>query len=392
MTSQGTVLPTLMACMLALGLSACADDGDSTGDSDGTGGDSGSEGTGGSMSAGSTAPATSSTPEDTGGSDGADGTGDSGSDGPGDTGSDGADTSGDTAGDTSGDTTTGGGILEVVESDPADGEAGVTEDAAIVVRFSQPMNKAATQVAYQSADIPAAEVTFSWNAASDEMTVTPNALLPYAIGDDPSTLQAEAFTFSITTAAESADGTPLPEEYTATFTTLRRFLQYIDNDAFLTGKTTDLGDKGVTPYMGDHADNDPSRYFVTFDLSGLAPDIVDVEAAEFSAGYLPGPIGNPFTDLGGLAYQQVAYDTFSQDLFDTPGIGSDALILGPNTTSNDVDVVPELSDVIADPATFEDRLQFRLFWFPFESDGNGDLDGVTMDSTQFEVGVLYLAP
>lgn len=44
-------------------------------------------------------------------------------------------------------------------------DEGVYEDEAIVIQFSEAMDKAQTQAAFQSADIPG--VTFSWNASGD---------------------------------------------------------------------------------------------------------------------------------------------------------------------------------------------------------------------------------
>lgn len=299
-------------------------------------------------------------------------------------------------GDSTGDPdtgTTGGMELQILEVSPADGEAGVTDDAVIVVTFSEPMNKAATQAAYQSADIPAAMATFSWNDAGDELTITPNELLEYAEGDDPDTLEALSYAWTITSAAESADGDVLAEDQSFSFTTLRRFLQNIAYDQSLTGKITDLNDKAKTPYLGDYDDNDTARYFVTFDLGSLAPDVADVEMAELNAARLEAPIGTPFTQLGGVDYAPVVFDALEGETFDIDTVGG-ADWLFP--TSDDVDVGVDATDhleaALADPGMYGNRLQYRFAWFPNETDGNDDLDGITLSTSDIDVWVLYLAP
>jgi uncharacterized protein YceK len=49
----------------------------------------------------------------------------------------------------------------VVSISPPNGAKGVKDDENIIITFSEKMDKAATQAAYQSADLPASEVTFT---------------------------------------------------------------------------------------------------------------------------------------------------------------------------------------------------------------------------------------
>ena len=99
----------------------------------------------------------------------------------------------------------------VVSVSPADGSIGVTADAKIIVTFSKPMDQAATQAAYQSADLPSTGVTFDWNAAATEMTVKPNAPLIYATGSDPNAVVAKAYAFRLTSTAKDKTGNALVE-------------------------------------------------------------------------------------------------------------------------------------------------------------------------------------
>jgi hypothetical protein len=70
----------------------------------------------------------------------------------------------------------------VVSVSPANGTTGVSANTTIVVTFSKPMDRALTQAAYQSTDLPTANVTFTWDVSDTVMTIKPNAALEYAKG------------------------------------------------------------------------------------------------------------------------------------------------------------------------------------------------------------------
>jgi hypothetical protein len=386
MKTRSTPLPLILtACVLACG----GNDGASATDdgADSSGADSSDD-------AGDDLPSTST--DGGGDADGSTSGGDADGDGSTSAGdADGSTSAGDAStGESGDDGTTGAAVVpEVIESSPADGEAGVLEDAAIVVHFSVPMDKAATQLAYQSTDVPAGDVTFAWNAVGDELTVTPNQPLAYAMGTDPAATDAIAFSFSITTTAESVDGEPLAQDYVASFTTLRRIDQAFTHDPALTGKATDLGDKAQNSNLGDYPDNDTSRYFISYDLTTMAAGVVDVEVAELTVVRNAMVSGNPFVTLGGVAYQKVAFAEFSQAVFDEPGVGPAAYVLGSlDMTENTVLVTSHAEDVLADASTFEGRLQFRLMWAPDESDGDGSYDTITLLPSEMGLRVQYLAP
>jgi hypothetical protein len=67
----------------------------------------------------------------------------------------------------------------IVQVEPADGATGVRADADIIVTFSEPMDRVATEIAYDSADLPPKDVTFSWSAGDRELTIHPDAELLY---------------------------------------------------------------------------------------------------------------------------------------------------------------------------------------------------------------------
>lgn len=302
------------------------------------------------------------------------------------------DTSG---GDTDGSTGEPATVPMIVEMTPADGDIGVHADSPIVVQFSEAMDKAATQAAYQSADLPAAAVTFGWNEAGDALTITPNAPLDYADSDDPDGNDALTYSFTLTTAAESELGEALPDDATTTFATLRRLSQDFADDPLLSGRVRDLGGAALIAgsyHLGDTTTGDVGRGFISFDVSTLADGPITVQSANFHARFST-VNGNPFVDLGAVVYQHVAYDTFNDALFDTPGIGSaSGLFATAQQQEVDRDVADIVETVLNDEATYGQRVQLRTLWVFSESDGDSVSDGVTYIATDSALELTYLAP
>src|SRR5687768_13798291 len=112
----------------------------------------------------------------------------------------------------------------VVSTVPANNAAGVRPDARIVVQFSKAMNQATVEAAWTSADVPAAQVAFAWNANGDTLTVTPNQPLPVATGTglNPSTVTATRIMYSVAATATDTMGKPMASALAAQFTTIRR--------------------------------------------------------------------------------------------------------------------------------------------------------------------------
>jgi hypothetical protein len=298
---------------------------------------------------------------------------------------------------TSGQDETSGGVEapSIIEVLPEDGAVGVASDAPLVVRFSKPMDQAATQAAYQSVDIPAARVTFSWNDAGDELTITPNSPLAYAEGSSDATTDPLSYSFTISNTGESEAGIALEMDTDVTFSTLRRLSLSYDQDVSLSGRVRDLGGSTLVAgsyLLGDNSVNDPARGFVSFDVSSLPEGPVTVEAANLHARF-NGIIGNPFADLGAVVYQHVAYDSFDDALFDADVLGTaDGLFGTANDDEVDRDVTDIAAAVVEDPDAFDDRVQFRFRWVFNESDNDGQSDGVTVIGSDSRLDLQVLVP
>ncbi|MBB6099491.1 hypothetical protein HNR42_002941 [Deinobacterium chartae] len=184
-------------------------------------------------------------------------------------------------------------VLSIV---PGDGTTGINKSADVVVTFSEKMDQASAQAAFQSANLP--DGTFSWNAEGTVMTYNPNADLAYG----PT---GTNYSLNITTAAKDLAGNALAASVSSSFRTYRQVSSTFNSVTDLDGwvredgnVNTALGLSGLM--VGDSAavDNASYRSFLTFDLSGLpasleASNIVEAKLEV----YQNDVVGTPYTDL-----------------------------------------------------------------------------------------------
>ena len=176
--------------------------------------------------------------------------------------------------------------LSVVSVSPPPGAHGVRADTELVVVFSQAMDTAATVAAYESNDLPASQVTFSWDESERSLTVTPNAPLHYATNESSdSDVPAQVYRYGFSTQAQDRLGQALPAASFA-FSTLRQISRELPADATRTGNWTVGEAEGINnclrqpkaPYVptvcvGDDAYNVRYSGFLSFDLSDFPPGI-----------------------------------------------------------------------------------------------------------------------
>ncbi len=158
----------------------------------------------------------------------------------------------------------------VVSVDPPNGATGVTNDKAITVTFSKPMNQQATQAAFQSVDLPLNAVTFAWSTDGKVMTVKPNAPLEYKAVSSPSDV-SRTYAFSLTSTATDVVGNKLGQSNVA-FSTLKQVTTTIQSSDDLTGWISDKGGSSLSCAeicIGDDANNFSLRGMISFDISSL---------------------------------------------------------------------------------------------------------------------------
>src|SRR5690606_14578313 len=111
--------------------------------------------------------------------------------------------------------------------------------------FSRAMDPASTEAAFQSSDIPPAEVTFSWNGAGDVLTIDPDGDLAYATGTDAGAVTANQYTFTLEASATDSEGVALAMPVTSSFFTLREITETFGTEQSLTGNVRSDGSPGA---------------------------------------------------------------------------------------------------------------------------------------------------
>ncbi|OLV19329.1 Ig-like domain-containing protein [Deinococcus marmoris] len=280
---------------------------------------------------------------------------------------------------------------------PASGATGVAKDANIVVTFSEKMNQAATQAAYQSTDLPAASVTFSWNADGTQLTINPNADLAY-------TALGKTYSFSLSTTATDLAGNALPAT-NSSFKTFKQLTTTINSTPALDGRVRSDGEvvtNDDTLYIGDSASvgNATYRSYLSFDLAGLPAALTsaNILAANLTVNQYV-VAGNPYTDLdvgaSDLILDHVNYGTsLTATDFDPTVYSNQGDIISTPTLGNYTKSV--LSALKDDRTNSRVRSQYRLRFAKLtDGDGNADIaylrsgDSATDKPT---LAITYLIP
>ena len=191
----------------------------------------------------------------------------------------------------------------VVSVFPAHGAAGVETDADIVVTFSEPMDKAMAQAAFELSGGNCGD--FSWSDDATVMTFNPCAAWDYGMDVE----------LAVSQAAADQLGLGLLEAFESGFMVLRQStIKLWSEDAYdghvFGGGVFVLGDKAVAD--GQYLTVGTwSRGFLSFDLSELPQDLVEIQDAGFSLkqdSHQAGAYGN---GTGSLLIESVTYGTLT---------------------------------------------------------------------------------
>jgi hypothetical protein len=359
-------------------------DGDSDGDGDGDGGTSGDgDGDG-----------------DTSGGTSGDGDGDTsgGTTGSGGSNSGGSNSGGSDAGGSGGTDTTDTEPPSVVSMSPEADEDGVTEDAQLVIQFSEAMDAAATESAFSSSTLPGTP-SFSWSADDTELTISLSQPLAYAEGSTTA-VSAREYDYTISSAATDAAGNPLPE-LNVSFTTLRRVATSLPGIPILDGFAQAGGGY-------DHAyDSDAVSgwynelelvTFLTFDTSSLPDNIADFESASLYAYQTEVYVAaTPYEQFGDLVLQHTTFASVTHlALSSAPLRNLGVFSTDDSVEWHSIDVEAALEEDYTLRVTRENRSQYWLR-FPGGPDGNTAYTATsfyTADDEEYppRIDVVYLLP
>lgn len=307
----------------------------------------------------------------------------------------------------------------IVSVTPAGSASGVAKDANIVVTFSEAMNQASAQAAFQSADLGASTIT--WDAAGKVMTVNPNADLTY-------TSTGKIYSFQITDTATDLKGNKLSNPSNTSFKTFRQLSATLPVKASTVGEISNTFAVNLVTLdilVGDQANNTSRRGFVGFDLSGLPAglDPSNIVAARVRM-FVNSPIvGTPFADLfqscspqtclflgKSVAMEHVAYgSSIAGSAYGTTPLTTDVrgltdetpctgtiicLFVGTTTGWNASDISPWLKDDLVNRAARGNLSEVRLS-FPKDTNGDSSADYIAVSNagaTKAQLVVTYLIP
>lgn len=285
----------------------------------------------------------------------------------------------------------------IVSVSPANGALGVESDAVLVITFSEPMDREATESAYLSEDLPSSDVSFGWNDDSTVLTITPNQPLLLAAGGDPALVTALDYTYVVSDLARDAQGAALVAR-AFSFTTARQITQAYAaiQDRDLTGNFRGNGNYGngdcarnqTTVCIGDSA-NPPDfqfRGFVSFDLRALPPELKRLEMAELSF-EVEDTNGNAFNSLGNLLAEHVSFELIDGAAFDGDVLASLGVVASAATQGSLIEI--DVHDVILADVAAQRMTQLRLR-FEQETDDDGNADMIISDWSTQQIRVVFL--
>ncbi len=288
----------------------------------------------------------------------------------------------------------------IVEVSPADGASGVANDANIVIRFSQPMDRASTEAAYQSESIPSGSVSFLWNEDDTELTIVPQAVLEYGVGSEPELAEARRQSYFISASAADAEGRRLSQPYEFSFSLLRQvsFTVFAVQDRDLSGsfRSNDTYGSGqcargeINMCVGDvrvAGENEQYKGFVSFELSEL-PEAIQALSATLSL-EITGTAGNPFAGLGGLVLEHTSFELIGEEAFDADSLDELGLIAEQGVTGSVVSA--EVGEAFLADGLERSLTQYRLR-FEETSDDDNASDAILSAWDTQRLDVTYLLP
>jgi hypothetical protein len=288
----------------------------------------------------------------------------------------------------------------IVSITPGNGAVGIAKDAKITIKFSEPMNKIATQLAYTSTDLPS--VQFTWSENDTTLEIDP-------VGDLNYISTGKEYSFSLGATATDLAGDAL-SPINSTFRTFKELTTTLKSDAARDGwiRSDNAVDTTSKLNVGDSTFVDNAQYksYLSFDLSSLEVSGLTLSDRIILAKlrlFQDFPVGLPYTNLAFNGKKLMAAHVNYGNTLDA--IDFNTSILGEfNTTIDDTDLewkeyLNGLSFVQNDWDNRKargKRSQYMLF-FPKATNGDGIADIAHFKagdnaSNQPELKITYLVP
>ena len=290
---------------------------------------------------------------------------------------------------------------------PTDGALGVPNDAHVVLVFDRAMDASATEAAYHSDDLPAAELSFTWNDAHTTLTLTPRAPLRYASTQSDSNSDAPAVLYRYGFDGSACDerGRALPA-VELRFSTLRSRSVELTADPLRSGNWTDGTAEGLhnclrqpkAPYtptvcVGDDTGNLRYTGFLSFDLSVLPADIAQFSSAALLAS--GASYGSP-SQLGASQLERVTFGDLGPAALDAKSFALLGSFYGASDPavgaafSLNADVTSAVADDYRERALRAGLNQYRLGFAKVLA--NGRWDDIELPTASIRLKLTYLIP
>ena len=311
--------------------------------------------------------------------------------------------------ETSANTTTPAGPPRVLSVTPSDGAIGVAQDTRIVIAFSRAMDTAATELAYESDDLPATSLRFSWDERGTTLTLSPRTPLEYAAGPDGATASPAfpALVYHYGFDARAADelGHSLASVHFR-FSTLRRASLELLAESERTGNWTSGEGEGIhnclrtpkagyepTVCIGDDINNVRYSGLLSFDLSALPHTISQFTSARLLASAL---VHGAPDQLGASQLEHVAYGELGEAALTSRPISPPSqLFVAANLIDRaqlalNLDVAGAVADDFVNRASRGERSQYRLAFAKVWA--NDHWDDVELPTSAIRLALGYLVP
>jgi hypothetical protein len=276
----------------------------------------------------------------------------------------------------------------VLSTSPSDGESGVRNDATIVVRFSEPMNREQTA---RAVELDGIQTTAEWNELGTELSIVPVEPLAYGRGPDPPLVEPAAYSLSVNRLATDVAGNALDRVYATKFYTSRELSISLRGIDTLIGYAIDSDEPrdstvGADPTVGDATDESMKGFF-TGDLSRLPPETQAVTSATLTAGQYR-VTGEPY-EMGRMMLEHVSFSALQYVLTAPTKTSFGALFADAETKAASLDVTSAVQIELAKRADDAGQVQFR-FAFERAVNLNGKTDEVRLNPITLDVS--YLVP